>query len=109
MKENLSFEILAKSISGVNYRAGNAAKGAVNQLMTMRNWAIGYFIVEYEQSGKDRAEYGSDLLNNLERQINERGMNSILLKCCRLFLTYVSADQCDSVARICYRRRKNSK
>ena len=80
MKGNLSFEILAKSISGVNYRAGNAAKGAVNQLMTMRNWAIGYFIVEYEQSGKDRAEYGSDLLNNLERQINERGMNSTLFK-----------------------------
>ena len=53
--------------------------------MTMRNWAIGYFIVEYEQSGKDRAEYGSDLLNNLERQINERGMNSTLFKWCRLF------------------------
>ena len=36
-----------------------ATKSDVNQLMTLRNWAIGYYIVEYEQEGSDRAEYGS--------------------------------------------------
>ena len=35
--------------------------------MTLRNWAIGYYIVEYEQDGSDRAEYGSHLLKNLEK------------------------------------------
>jgi hypothetical protein len=24
----------------------------------LRNWIIGFYIVEYEQNGKDRAEYG---------------------------------------------------
>jgi hypothetical protein len=27
-------------------------------MMTIRNWLIGYYIVEFEQNGKDRAEYG---------------------------------------------------
>lgn len=65
MKEEKSFEALAASIKNVSVKASNAAKGAVNQLMTMRNWCIGYYIVEYEQGGKDRAEYGSNLLKNL--------------------------------------------
>ena len=40
--------------------------------MTLRNWAIGYYIVEYEQDGSDRAEYGSHLLKNLEKQIDRK-------------------------------------
>ena len=49
MAENMKFELLAKSIKDINVKAGNVAKSAVNQLMTLRNWAIGYYIVEYEQ------------------------------------------------------------
>lgn len=76
MAENMKFELLASSIKNINLKAGNAAKSAVNQLMTLRNWAIGYYIVEYEQEGSDRAKYGSHLLKNLENQISEKGMNS---------------------------------
>lgn len=85
MADNMKFEILADSIKCINVKAGNAAKSAVNQLMTLRNWAIGYYIVEYEQGGSDRAEYGACLLKNLETQINEKGMNSTLFKWCRQF------------------------
>lgn len=53
--------------------------------MTLRNWAIGYYIVEYEQDGSDRAEYGSHLLKNLEKQIDQKGMNYTLFKACRQF------------------------
>lgn len=80
-----NFELLANCIKNINYKAGNMAKSAVNQLMTLRNWAIGYYIVEYEQGGSDRAEYGSHLLKNLEEQISEKGMNSTLFKWCRQF------------------------
>lgn len=68
-----------------NNKAGNAAKSAVNQLMTLRNWAIGYYIFEYEQGGNDRAEYGSKLLQNLEKKIDEKGLNATLFKVCRQF------------------------
>ncbi len=85
MSENMKFEILADSIKQINDKAGNAAKSAVNQLMTLRNWAIGYYIIEYEQAGSDRAEYGTQLLKNLEKQISQKGMNTTLFKSCRQF------------------------
>ena len=85
MADNMKFEILADSIKSINLKAGNAAKSAVNQLMTLRNWAIGYYIVEYEQGGSDRAEYGAHLLKNLENQISEKGLNTTLFKACRQF------------------------
>jgi len=53
--------------------------------MTLRNWAIGYYIVEYEQDGSDRAEYGSHLLKNFEKQIDQKGMNYTLFKACGKF------------------------
>lgn len=46
---------------------------------------IGYYIVEYEQDGSDRAQYGSHLLKNLEKEINQKGMNYTLFKTCRQF------------------------
>lgn len=88
-ENNISFELLANSIRDINIKASCKAKSAVNQFMTLRNWAIGYFIVEYEQGGNDRADYGSNLLKNLEKQINEKGMNETLFRVCRQFyLTY---------------------
>lgn len=48
-------------------------------------WAIGYYIVEYEQAGSDRAKYRTQLLKNLEREISQKGMNSTLFKLCRNF------------------------
>ena len=65
MGEFMKFEMLADSIKEINVKAGNIAKCAVNQLMTLRNWAIGYYIVEYEQGGSDRASYGTRLLKKL--------------------------------------------
>ena len=85
MAENMKFELLASSIKEISVKASNAAKRAVNQSMTLRNWAIGYYIVEYEQGGSDRAEYGANLLKNLEKQIDEKGMNVTLFKSCRQF------------------------
>ena len=38
---------------------------AVNVNLTLRNWLFGYYIVEYEQNGEDRATYGRYLLEKL--------------------------------------------
>lgn len=43
-------------------------------MQTMRNWLIGYYIVEFEQHGKDRAEYGTQLLKKLEERVNRKGL-----------------------------------
>ena len=68
MADNMKFEILADSIKSINIKAGNAAKSAVNQLMTLRNWAIGYYIVEYKQGRSDRVEYGAQARRDNNRR-----------------------------------------
>ena len=40
----------------------------------MHNWLIGYYIVEFEQHGKDRAEYGTQLLKKLEERVDRKGL-----------------------------------
>lgn len=79
------FENLAESIMLLHQAASDNTKSAINKNLTLRNWFIGGIIVEYEQNGKDRAEYGSNLLKNLEQRINQKGMNVTLFKNCRRF------------------------
>ena len=62
--DGTTFEILAERVKNVHHATSSVAKGAVNQLLTIRNWAIGCYIVEYEQEGCDRAKYGARLLQN---------------------------------------------
>lgn len=65
--------------------AQTCAVKAINRMQTMRNWLIGYYIVEFEQHGKDRAEYGSQLLKKLEERVNRKGLNVTLFKNARNF------------------------
>ena len=51
----------------------------------MRNWLIGYYIVEFEQHGKDRAEYGSGFLKKQEAQVNRKGLTRNLFQSARNF------------------------
>lgn len=51
----------------------------------MRNWLIGYYIIEFEQHGKDRAEYGARLLKKLEARVNRKGLTETLFKNSRKF------------------------
>ena len=83
--QSLSFEALAAAVITISTKASNTAKNAVNQLMTLRNWAIGYYIVEFEQNGKNHASYGSSLLKTLEQKINQPGLNTTLFTWCRRF------------------------
>jgi len=45
----------------------------VNISLTLRNWAIGCHIREYEQNGADRAEYGENLLDRLAERLDAEG------------------------------------
>ena len=45
---------------------------AINHAIVRTYWQIGQYIVEYEQRGNERAEYGSNLLNRLSKDLTER-------------------------------------
>lgn len=80
-----TFENLTEQITSVHRATSSYAKGAVNQLLTVRNWAIGYYIVEFEQNGEDKAAYGDKLLETLSARINCRGLDRTMLNLCRIF------------------------
>lgn len=69
-----SFNDLASIVQTTHDAAQSSAVKAINRMQTMRNWLIGYYIVEFEQHGKDRAEYGSQLLKKLEETVNRKGL-----------------------------------
>ena len=81
----MKIDNLIRHISEVDNKLKSEANKAVNQLLTFRNWLIGYYIVEYEQSGEDRAKYGERLLETLARKINKKGLSYRNLKLFRRF------------------------
>ena len=80
-----SFSDLASIIQSTHDAAQSSAVRAINRMQTMRNWLIGYYIVEFEQHGKDRAEYGTQLLKKLEERVNRKGLNVTLFQTSRNF------------------------
>lgn len=63
-----------KAITEVHLRAQGVAAKAVNVALTCRNWLIGAYIHGYELSGRDRAEYGGRLFEQLALQLAEKGI-----------------------------------
>ena len=70
----MDFNALTNSIQAIQDVLQQQAAHAVNMALTTRNWLIGYYIVEYEQHGEDRAAYGEYLLQNLEERLHNKGM-----------------------------------
>ena len=68
-KDSFNFKALVGSIRNVHNELSAQASKAVNVSLTVRNWLIGMYIVEYEQNGADRAEYGKKLLDNLSCEL----------------------------------------
>ena len=69
----MNFESLVGQINQVQDVLQAQAAHAINLSLTARNWLVGYYIVEYEQHGEDRAKYGEKLLKNLAQRLNRRG------------------------------------
>ncbi|MBR5167149.1 MAG: DUF1016 family protein [Salinivirgaceae bacterium] len=97
----LSFNNLFDTVSSLDKAfADNTAK-AINRNITARNWLIGYYIVNYEQNGSDRAKYGAKTLQTLAERLNSRSMSYRNLRLYRqFFLEFPSLAQpiCDYIA-----------
>lgn len=75
-------------IREVLLEARHQALRAVNAAMVQAYWDIGREIIEEEQRGKDRAEYGKHLLKNLSAQLTKefgKGFDESNLRYIRLF------------------------
>jgi len=81
----MKFESLVSTIEQTHQHFQQQAVKAVNISLTIRNWLIGYYIVEFEQKGEDRAAYGTRLVDSLAESINIKGLGSRYLKLFRQF------------------------
>ncbi|MDD3927484.1 MAG: PDDEXK nuclease domain-containing protein [bacterium] len=63
---------MVSDISGLLEEARRTAVRAVNSALTTTYWEIGRRIVEFEQGGKERAEYGDALLVTLAHDLAAR-------------------------------------
>lgn len=91
-RQPLEFGALVEAIRQVHNQMAAQAGKAVNISLTLRNWAIGRYIREYEQRGADRARYGETLLEALSEELARAGIGGVAarsLRLCRQFyLTY---------------------
>lgn len=85
--EMKDFTQLSQLIQKIHGATQTETVKAINRMLTLRNWLIGYYIVEYEQKGNDRAKYGDKLLNALEKSLNTKGLTATLFYHAREFYT----------------------
>lgn len=65
------FDILVGRIESANQVLQNNARVVINRHVTAKAWLTGYYIVEYEQHGADRAKYGEKLIQNLAERLKD--------------------------------------
>ena len=88
------FDLLVSSIVLIHQQTQDFAAKAVNVALTLRNWLIGYRIVEFEQRGNDRAAYGERMLAALSERLNAAGLTRVDVRELRRFrLLYVAYPQ----------------
>jgi predicted nuclease of restriction endonuclease-like (RecB) superfamily len=69
---NTNLAGLVEPISQIIEQARGQVRQAVNSAMVHSYWHIGQMIVEHEQQGASRAEYGKQQLQQLSAQLTER-------------------------------------
>jgi predicted nuclease of restriction endonuclease-like (RecB) superfamily len=68
----VAYPTLLTGIGALLEESRRAVVRAANCFMTATYWEVGRRIVEFEQGGKRRAEYGEELLERLSRDLTDR-------------------------------------
>lgn len=66
------YDALVKQITELVAQSKQKALHSVNSALVEMNWNIGKYIVEFEQNGNARAEYGAKLIPQLSRDLTLR-------------------------------------
>lgn len=91
-----NYHELVELISETYIKGRNSAAIAINQHLVQTYWNIGQYIVEFEQNGKLKAEYGKALIDNLSKDLSQKfgkGFSRSNLIYMRLFYTEFSISE----------------
>jgi predicted nuclease of restriction endonuclease-like (RecB) superfamily len=67
----MDFDRLVQTLTQTHQTLQKQATQSINSSLVIRNWLFGCYIVEFEQQGKDRAQYGSRLLTKLSEDLKK--------------------------------------
>lgn len=70
LSTNKDYSNLLTQIAEIYKQGQHNATVAVNNALVETYWHIGKYIVEFEQNGKEKAEYGKALINNLSKDLS---------------------------------------
>ena len=91
----MNFDQLIENIEITHDFFQARASKQVDENFTLRNWLIGYYLVEFEQNGQDRAIYGNKTIPTLVKKVSHiKGLskrNFFLFK--QFYQTYPSIVQ----------------
>jgi predicted nuclease of restriction endonuclease-like (RecB) superfamily len=73
MKDVVNYLNLATDINQILQDGRRTVFFSTNTVLLQTYWKIGQKIVEYEQKGNDKAEYGSELLKKLSKELKQQG------------------------------------
>ena len=81
----MQFEQLITIIEQTSRGLQKKALTSVNQLLVIRNWLIGFYLVQFEQKGEDRAKYGEKLLETIAAELKKKKIKGISTTNLKLF------------------------
>src|SRR5437016_1359800 len=73
----MNFDQLIAAIETTHRSMQKRAVQSVNISLTLRNWLIGLYIIEFEQHGQDRAHYGDKLLETIAKRLKDRKLKGL--------------------------------
>ena len=73
----MNFNQLIKNLSDTHDIFQIRAFHSVNVNLSLRNWFFGMYIVEYEQNGKDRANYGDALIKEIAKNFKSNKIKGL--------------------------------
>ena len=101
-ERNVPYQTVFGDVSKIIDAARESAVRSVNAAMTAAYWLIGRRIVEFEQSGEERAEYGAALIERLAEDLTgrfDRGFSRQNVQNMRLFyLSYPIEKICQTLS-----------
>ena len=68
------FDKLVETVYQTHCLLQQTAQKTVDHLLVIKNWMTGFYIVEYEQKGADRAQYGERLIEEISRKLKNKGL-----------------------------------
>ena len=84
----MNFDKLIQQINLIHTQLQQNTIKAININLTIRNWLIGFYIVEFEQNGKDYAKYGEKLLKKLSASLIKINISTVQIRELRRYRTF---------------------